>query len=177
LERTASKPPYILVGASWGAIYAKAFAAKYAREMAGLVLIDGEDERENIEFDRADKISPAERAKKNERLHAEWKKKDDASSREWLGAADLFAAGNLNAFGPMPDIPMAVLTSLKGIGEADAKEKSRLEIRRRLQSEVFQSTTVGIHLVTSRARHAMYQDDPELVANAILWVLNTARKK
>ena len=48
---------------------------------------------------------------------------------------------------------------------------------RQLQSEIFQSTTHGMHIVTSRSGHLIQQDEPDLVVNAIRWVWGAARKK
>lgn len=48
------KPPYVLVGASYGAMIVRLFAAQRPQEVAGLVLVDGHHEDE---LDRIDKLS------------------------------------------------------------------------------------------------------------------------
>jgi pimeloyl-ACP methyl ester carboxylesterase len=54
LHRADVKPPYVLVGASYGAMVVRLFAAKRPREVFGLVLVDGHHEDE---FERINRLS------------------------------------------------------------------------------------------------------------------------
>ncbi len=49
LENRGEQPPYITVGHSMGALYARAFQAKYPSEVSGMVLIDGSSPRQLTE--------------------------------------------------------------------------------------------------------------------------------
>lgn len=48
LHREKVKPPYVLVGHSWGGGIARVFAAKYPAEVAGMVLVDSTHEDEML---------------------------------------------------------------------------------------------------------------------------------
>jgi pimeloyl-ACP methyl ester carboxylesterase len=54
LSRAEEKPPYLLVGASYGAMIARYFAAKHAGSVSGVVLVDGHHEDE---FKRINQLS------------------------------------------------------------------------------------------------------------------------
>lgn len=119
------KPPYILVGASFGALYVRVFVMRYPKDVAGRVLIDGVHERSQ---------------------------------------AALYMA-------KMPNVPMVVMTSTR------SKSDDYRKVWRDLHSELFQAASNGMHIVTDRAGHAIYIDDPDLVVNAIYWVIDAVRKE
>ena len=54
LDRAEERPPYLLVGASYGALVARYFATKYPGSVSAMVLVDGHHEDE---FDRINKLS------------------------------------------------------------------------------------------------------------------------
>ena len=54
LSRAQEQPPYLLVGASYGALIARYFAAQHSRQVSGLVLVDGHHEDE---FTRINQLS------------------------------------------------------------------------------------------------------------------------
>lgn len=54
LSRAGEQPPYLLVGASYGALVARYFAAQHPRLISGLVLVDGHHEDE---FERINQLS------------------------------------------------------------------------------------------------------------------------
>lgn len=47
LENAGQKPPYLMVGHSFGGIYVRAFAAQYPDEVVGMVLVDSTHENQN----------------------------------------------------------------------------------------------------------------------------------
>lgn len=50
LQRARVKPPYVLVGHSWGGLIARMYAHLYPREIAGMVLVDSTHEDEYLWF-------------------------------------------------------------------------------------------------------------------------------
>lgn len=167
LGRVGVRPPYILVGSSLGGLYGRAFAMKYPADVAGLVLVDGSHERQFVEMHRLDPAAyplPAP-------TDPNWAKP------EFAGISPTFLSGKLDGGGPLPDVPMAVITSLHhGKGTATAAPAAE-DLWRKLQSEIFQSTTYGIHLVTAQSHHSIAADEPELVLHAVRWVLDAARTR
>ena len=81
LQRAALAPPYVLVGHSLGALYARLYQARYPAEVAGLVLLDPVVEDSTIRLDRLRRGAESRRlfaqvrvwqkcARDVERLHA-----------------------------------------------------------------------------------------------------------
>lgn len=153
LENAGYEPPYILVGASFGALYVRVFAMRYPKEVAGLVLIDGVHERSQAAS-----------------IMAKMEEDEDIASLERTGMKEFFVSGDLSVFGKLPDVPMVVMTSTR------SKSEDYRKVWRDLHSEVFQATSNGMHIVTDRAGHNIYIDDPDLVVMAIGWVIDMTRK-
>lgn len=160
-------PPYVFVGGSLGGLYSRAFAMRYPREVVGLVLVDGSHERQWLELNRLDPTGVPWPAPTDEG----WGKADFA------GLAATMKSGQLDVRGQLPDVPMAVITSLHHSKGKEAAPPQAEEVWRRLQSEIFQSTTYGIHIVTAKSGHGIANDEPALVLNAIRWVLDAARAR
>jgi pimeloyl-ACP methyl ester carboxylesterase len=84
------------------------------------------------------------------------------------------ASGRVEGMRPLPDIPIAVITSMK------SDETSRYingtarghEVWRSLHDEWFRRSRNGIHIVTTRSGHGIQADEPELVLQAIRFVLD-----
>jgi len=168
LGRVGIRPPYVLVGGSLGGLYGRAFAMKYPREVAGLVLVDGSHERQFVEMHRLDPARNPSVLPDN----PNWK------VPEFAGMSPVFESGQLLGIeGKLPDVPMVVLTSLHhGSGQDPAPPEAEAAWRK-LNSEIFQSTTYGMHIVTAKSGHGIAHDEPELVLNAIRWVLGVARER
>lgn len=169
LQRTGTKPPYILVGASMGGLYARMFAITYPTEVAGLVLVDAVHERQVIEFTRLDPTGfPRRRQLALDSL-------EPAQRAEMDGLAPiLVSSGSLGKYGKVPDVPMAVLTSLTSV---QSLAPGAVKLWRDLHEELFQSTTYGMHIVTSKSGHGIQRDEPDLVVNAIRWVVDAVRAR
>ncbi len=87
------------------------------------------------------------------------------------------AAGTVPGLNPLPDIPIAVITSMK------SDESSRYvngtarghEVWRALHDEWFRRSRNGIHIETTRSGHGIQDDEPALVVMAIRFVLDRVR--
>jgi pimeloyl-ACP methyl ester carboxylesterase len=166
LTRVGIFPPYILVGRSLGGLYSRAFAIRYPHDVAGLVLIDGSHERQWIEMSRLDPAGQLLPPPSN----PDWKKPD------FVGLIPTMKSGQLDIGGNLPDVPMAVLTSVHHGAGKEAVPPEAEKIWLKLQDEFLQSTTHGNHIVTEKSGHDIAHDEPELVTNAIRWVLDAARR-
>jgi len=153
LERADYRPPYVLVGDSFGALYVRVFAMRFPEDVAGLVLIDGVHERSQAAA-----------------IMAKMEEGEDVVSLERTGMADYFISGDFSVFGKLPDVPMVVMTSTR------SKSQDYRKVWRDLHSELFQATSNGMHIVTDQAGHSIYVDDPDLVVMAISYVINAVRK-
>jgi len=160
------KPPYVLVGRSLGGIFVRAFAIMYPGETAGLVLVDGSHERQQIEFAKAEGLTTEMYFAKTKQANIQ----DAATSRELDGLKPVLISGNLGLSGLLSDLPMVVITSTR-----PDRPPAVLKAWRVLQDEVFRSTTHGMHIVTNKSGHNITETEPELVINSIRWVVDTVR--
>jgi hypothetical protein len=167
LTQVGIQPPFILAGRSVGGLYSRAFAMRYPHEVAGLVLIDGSHERQWIEFNRIDPTNwpmpgPSD---------------PNAKKPEFIGLAETMKSGQLEIDGKLPDVPMVVVTSLHHTISGKPVRPDEEVLWRNLQSEIFQSTSYGMHIVTAKSGHNIALTEPDLELNAIRWVLDAARAK
>ena len=158
-------PPYVLVGHSIGALYMRVYAIKYPQEVAGLVLVDGSHERQAQEFARVGRppAQPPASPPAN-----------DVNAQEFAGFRPIMQAGSLGLTGRLPNIPMAVLTAQRVTGQGGETEVMR-KVWRELHEDIFRQTSYGIHVVTSKSGHYIHNDEPDLVVNAIRFVVDAVR--
>ena len=60
LDRLHEKPPYVLVGQSYGGVLVRGFAAAYSKDVAGMVLVDAVHEDQHIVYGGAPHLIRAE---------------------------------------------------------------------------------------------------------------------
>jgi pimeloyl-ACP methyl ester carboxylesterase len=170
LAAAGCRPPYVLVGGSLGGIYVRAFAMRYPDEIAGLVLIESAHERLWFEGDRLLGLAPGTALKSTiDTLRA---RPDPVSVREMEDLADVWAAGELGLPGKVPDVPLVAITGLK-----PDRAESQLTILRRLHGEVVATSTRGRHIVSHKSGHNLFSSEPELVFDAVRWVVDAVGEK
>ena len=165
LAQAAVRPPYVLVGHSMGGLYARLFAIKYPNEVSGLVLVDGAHERQVREFTRLDSAFLRIR-------EAGLKSLAPGPRAEMDGLATILSSGDLGTTDKLPDVPMVVLTSTRS---TPPTIPGAAKAWRAMHEEIFRSTTYGMHIVTARSGHLIQKDEPDLVVNAIRWVVDAAK--
>lgn len=176
-------PPYVLVGHSWGGPLIRMFAARYPKDVAGLVFVDPTDMRTEAQalafyeargHARAD--VPALRQKRRERFRAR-----GGEMKVALDLEDRYFA-EFHALPPMPDVPVAVLMSARfdaapWVGEPCAPRACHerwVELRRASLSALVRTSSAGLLTVTTAGGHFLQRDDPELVIWTIQRVLRSA---
>ena len=87
------------------------------------------------------------------------------------------AAGAVEGMQPLPDLPIAVLTSMQADPQAkDVNGTPRgHQAWRAMHDEWFQRSSNGIHIETNRSGHHIQDEEPELVVDAIRFVLGRVR--
>src|SRR5207253_1240289 len=116
LRRLALRPPFVLVGRSYGGLLVRLYTSLYPSDVAGLVLVDGTHERQVKEFGRIDSTYPAAfRASFDSVLKTV---PPGAEAEEIRETVRIQAAGAVEGMAPLPDIPLAVLTSMKSDSNA-----------------------------------------------------------
>jgi pimeloyl-ACP methyl ester carboxylesterase len=157
LHRANIAPPYVLVGHSLGGANIRAFAHLFKDEVAGLVFVDPLNE--NIfasasEKERAAVLAQQEAALKDAPagVQAEWK---------FLKSENQTNFPQLRSFGAPPDVPMMVL-----VAGRDRPPRWVKSVLAEYGTWITEATEGGL-VVNPDSGHAIQQDDPALVINAI----------
>lgn len=156
--------PYVLVGHSLGGILARLYASYYPSEVAGMILVDSAHEDEP---DRALALVPRDTLKE---------------MLKQAGPADLVPQGReridgcsirsiMDALDWHADIPLVVLTQGRPYGPdmvavptiAPRAYQLHLEVQRDLAAR----SSKGRQVIAEKSGHAIQQDQPELVVNAV----------
>lgn len=168
LDRLDIRPPYVLVGHSYGGVLARVFAQLHPTETAGLVLVDtlGPDGRRRLLA-----IWPESQAPEIRRELA------PVSAGVDLAAGDELAS-RLDTLG---DKPLAVITA----GRPDNLPRSHPRLRRalddlsnRMQAELARLSQNSVHVVALRSRHDVPlagRGQPPVVIRAAQAVVQAAR--
>ena len=194
LNHLKLKPPYVLVGHSFGGVYVRGFAVYYPEKLAGLVIIDPGDftetnknKRDYYEvFGWDDRRIDQMVEKLTAGLEGRNNRRPPAIQREGKVLADLRAADfkEINDH-PLPNIPVHIITG----GRFDmpkhmrSKEfddevlfRSKMKHRVARWTDVIQSVDKGMLFYSGDAGHFVHYDDPELVISSIKIVLQDYQK-
>ena len=177
LRRLALRPPFVLVGRSYGGLLVRLYTSLYPSDVAGLVLVDGTHERQVKEFGRIDSTYPgAFRASFDSVLKT---LPPGAEAEEIRETVRIQAEGAVEGMAPLPDIPLAVLTSMKSDSNATYVNGTARghEVWRALHEEWFRRSRNAIHIETTRSGHDIQATEPGLVLQAIRFVLDRVRAR
>ena len=170
LVAAGAKPPYILVGHSYGAFLVRQFAARHPEQVAGMVYVDPADEGLEVALKRVD---PA-RVLQDQRMLAA------SMPGKWQGdltlVQNILDAGQLPAMGPLPDVPTVLLTSVRTRAQSDFFQETpaAVRIKRERHQAFFSQFSSGAHVVTPNSGHHIQLMEPQLVRAALSQVLASA---
>ena len=176
LTQLGLRPPYVMVPRSYGSILSRLYVSLWPNDVAGLVIVDGTHEQQvkrwgeidstypgafRVFFDSVLKTLPPAAAEAGE-------------TRETVRIQGL---GTAEGLAPLPDIPIAVLTSMKSDPKAQYVNGTPRghEVWRALHDEWFRRSRDGLHIETTHSGHAIQNDEPQLVIDAIHFVIDRAR--
>jgi pimeloyl-ACP methyl ester carboxylesterase len=177
LTRLQLKPPHVLVGRSYGGILVRLYTSLYPAEVAGLVIVEGSHEQQVQRWGMLDKSYPAAFRDSFEAKLRELK--PGAEADETRESLRIQTAGAVEGMTALPDIPIAVLTSMKVDAAAKFVNQTAQghEAWRAMHEEWFRRSRNGLHIVTSRSGHQIQLEEPELVNQAIQFVLDRVRTR
>ena len=175
LHRLGVRAPYVFVGRSYGGLLIRLYTSLYPADVAGVVLVDGTHEQQVARYGTLDRAYPAQFRAFFDSVLAGLP--SGTAADEIRETVRIQAAGTVAGLTPLPDIPIAVLTSMQVDPTSryvNATARGH-EVWRALHDEWFRRSTNGIHIETARSGHAIQTDEPELVINAIRFVLDQVR--
>ena len=165
-------PPFVLVGRSYGGLLMRLYTSLYPSDVAGLVLVDGTHERQVLRWGEIDSTYPgAFRAYYDSMLRT---MPPSPQAEEIRETVRIQAAGGVQGLTPLPDIPLAVITSMKSDSTAryvNGTARGHV-VWRALHDEWFRRSKNGIHIVTTKSGHDIQNSEPQLVIDAIRFVFD-----
>lgn len=155
LNETKIKPPYILVGHSFGGVNMRMFATEYQNEVCGLVLVDStpEDYRERFLPTMSKDFQQAY----NKQFVYEGNYDEFMESLKQLKETRL----KLN-------IPLIVLSA----GKKAHYSKESQELWNEMQREILEISSNGELVIAENSAHYIQNDEPEVVVSAIKKLIN-----
>ena len=177
LHRLGVAPPFILVGRSYGGLLVRLYTSLYPADVAGLVLVDGTHEQQVRRYGQLDSAYPgAFRVYFDSLLKT---LPPGPQAEEIRETVRIQAAGSVEGLTPLPDIPIAVLTSMRSDSTARFVNGTARghDVWRGLHDEWFRRARNGIHIETTRSGHDIQNSEPHLVIDAIRFVLDRVRAK
>lgn len=158
LKKVKLKPPYILVGHSFGGMNVRLYTSQHPDQVAGLVLVDSS--HEDLPHRFAAVMPSPERES--------FLEQEAGKNGEHVNI--LVSSDQLRSSTPLPNIPVVVLTSaVKWLPD-------RVEqVRQELQSELTHLVPNTKQIIAARSGHFIQQDQPDLVIAAIRSMVMEAR--
>jgi len=167
--------PYVLVGHSYGGLNVILYAHQYPKEVAGVVLEDIAHPDQDARFLAA--LPPA----------SPEDSQDLKDTREWLGTPQHDVNGvdwatscdQARAVKSLGDIPLIVLTAAppdEGWGNIPADVQAKIDqADQAMQKELTLLSSNSTQILATTNNHVIHFDQPQLVIEAILKLVNAAR--
>ncbi len=164
------KPPFVLVGHSYGAFLIRSYAVRHPEQVAGMVFVDPSDEAFNVELR---KLDTAAVDKDTQLTESFMPPKFQAELRSVQAVLD---SGKLPFAGALPDVPVAVLTSVQKREQPQLflETPAAVQVWRGLHERFFRGFSNGSHIVTAESGHNIHQEQPQLVVAAVEGVIAAA---
>lgn len=177
LHKLSVPPPYILVARSYGSLIARLYTSLYPGDVAGLVLVDGTHEQQVARYGTVDSAYPRAFRVFFDSVLATLP--DGPAAAETRETVKIQAQGAVPGLRPLPDIPMAIVTSMKSDESAryiNGTARGHV-VWRSLHDEWFRQSRDAIHIQTTHSGHGIQDDEPALVQMAIRFVLDRVRAR
>lgn len=165
-------PPYILVGHSAGGFYIRKYAELFPKKVQGFVFVDATPEKILIRLRELDN----EKALADESVISSMT--PDRVKPEDIHFSKITHSGAYPSSANLPDVPAAMITAMKQeypqflMHSVEGKK-----IWRELQTEFVTQFAKYHHTVLSTSGHNVHREQPEVIVNAIRFVMKQATPK
>lgn len=160
LEAAEIEPPYVLVGFSWGGAIAQLYAATHPESIAGLVLVESNHPREAEQFEAH--LTP-------EQIQVDREMALDNPE----GVDPLASFAELQAAGPLPDVPLVVVTAGQPADWPPGWDPATFDaLRAEQQADLATFTPQGRQVIAEESGHHVPSEQPDIVVEAIRSVLS-----
>lgn len=192
LQAAQLKPPYIIVGHSFGGYSALYYARRWSEEVAGLVLVESshpeqEDRLPSTDTRKRVTIPPGGRSiyiRQQMRVHPNYPQDHAALALQllqtWKSALTVreemlnyaLSARQVRQAGNLPEVPLVVLSRGRRVWpyteQGDALESTWMV----LQDELAHLLPNTVHLIAEDSGHSIHMDEPGMVISAVNTMLN-----
>ena len=176
LDKAGIPAPYILVGHSIGGYNVRLYASQYPEEVAGMVLVDSTHPDTWSKFSAA---LPPEQPDEPESLRDARSVADPQDPDDPEKMDVVTSAAQVRATGLLGDLPLVVLTHTPGIKnpnlQTDLSDKLD-RVWQDLQIDLAGLSSNSTHIIAAHAGHFIQVDEPQLVIDAILKVMDQMKK-
>lgn len=178
LHATATSPPYLMVGHSFGGLLARGFAQRYRDEVCGLVLVESMHPRQFDVFGNA--FPPPSRSDTPEQASMRtfwtggWRIPDATPERLDLPVSlDMY-----REIAPLGNLPVTVITAGAYSNSRFFPATTRAALQSQwedLQRELLQLSTHAHQIMAPASQHFVQRDDPDVVIKAVLAMVEEIR--
>ena len=170
--------PYVLVGHSIAGFHIRVYAGQYPQEVVGMVMVDcSHPDQES----RLLALLPPETADESSGLQSLRNSEAWNNPHGNVESMDFVAsAAQARAVTSLHDIPLVVLSAniqeLDQLGIPASLAQSLADDSNAMQNELAELSSNSTHIIAEKSRHYIQFDQPTLVIDAILKVVDLARK-
>jgi len=173
LSRLEVEGPFVLVGHSIGGWYVRTFAAQYPGEVAGLVLVDATAELAYEDFARR---WPEFWSSYDEALAPYLASWPQAGRDEEDFSRSVVTGRGLPEAEPLPEMPMAMITAARPDSTWLGGSPEGIKIWLRHHQALIAGSTRAMHLISDRTGHMVQEDEPQLIIQAVRFVVESIRE-
>ncbi|MGG1440958.1 alpha/beta hydrolase [Brevibacillus laterosporus] len=156
------KPPYLVVGHSFGGLVARLYASLYPHTIFGMILVDAAPEYKELVYE---KVLSGKLAAKNREYYENPMRNSEKIDKikSYQQIVDHTGQGNY---------PLSIIIrGLPDEGSADWPSQEILEIEQRLQADFKRLSTASKVRVATYSGHYIHHDEPEIVIEEILMMV------
>jgi pimeloyl-ACP methyl ester carboxylesterase len=166
LAKVSVKPPFILVGHSFGGLVSRLFASIYPNLIAGMILVDAAPEYKEIAYE---KVLPSQLITLNREYY-----NNPMLNVEKIDKVKSYK--QIDTYKCVFDFPLTVI--IRGLQEnydKDWPNQDIFEVEQKLQVDFKNLSTKSKIIIAKHSGHYIQNDEPELIVEAIVEMINKYR--